>query len=120
MRAQGSVDARSTSGSVIVRGNDIVDGKISSVSGTASFSGTLTKNARLELESSSGSVDITLPNNFPGIYDLNSISGDIDNDFGPSPSHPRHGTGAILKFSTGSGARIVATTVSGHINLRAL
>src|SRR5207253_371029 len=119
-RAQGSVDARSTSGSVQVRGTDIVDAKISSVSGTAAFTGTLTRNARLELESSSGHVEISLPNNFAGIYDLTSISGDIENDFGPSPAHPRHGSGATLKFSTGSGARIVATTVSGHINLRAL
>jgi DUF4097 and DUF4098 domain-containing protein YvlB len=120
MRARGSVDARSTSGSVQVRGTEIVDGKISSVSGSASFTGTITRNARLELESSSGQIEIVLPNNFSGMYDLTSISGDVENEFGPSPSHSRNGSGATLKFSTGSGARIVATTVSGHINLRAL
>ncbi|HUP88481.1 MAG TPA: DUF4097 family beta strand repeat-containing protein, partial [Longimicrobiales bacterium] len=120
MRVEGIVDARSTSGAVRINGRDVKDAKLSSVSGSVVFRGTLTRDARLEAESSSASVEITIPNNFSATYDLSSINGHIENDFGPRPTQPRNGTGATLRFSTGGSARIVATTVSGSIHLNAL
>lgn len=119
-RVQGDVDARSTSGAVRVVGRDIKDAKLSSVSGMVTFEGTLDRNARLEAESSSASVELTIPNNFSAQYDLTSISGRIENDFGPSPTPRRNGNGATLRFSTGGGAHIVATSVSGSVRLLAL
>ena len=118
-RVSGTVDARSTSGSVNVNGRDVSDAKLSSVSGSASYHGTITSDGRLELDSSSGSVEIAVPNNFSAQYDLSSINGHISNEFGPRPVQHRNGDGAELRFSTGSGARIIGTTVSGTVHLEA-
>jgi DUF4097 and DUF4098 domain-containing protein YvlB len=117
-RTRGIVNAQSTSGTVRVYGRDIKDAKMSSVSGSVVFEGTLARDARIEAESSSGGIELQVPNMYAADYDLTSISGHIDNEFGPSPVKSRNGNGATLRFSTGGGGRIVATTVSGSIHLQ--
>jgi DUF4097 and DUF4098 domain-containing protein YvlB len=117
-RTRGIVEAQSTSGTVRVYGRDIKDAKMSSVSGSVVFEGTLARDARIEAESSSGSVELAIPNMYAADYDLTSISGHIENEFGPRPTKSRSGNGATLRFSTGGGGRIVATTVSGSIHLQ--
>lgn len=117
-RARGIVDAKSTSGAVRVLGREIKEAHLSSVSGSVVFAGTPVADARIEAESSSGSVELRLPDNYPAQYDLTSIDGHIENDYGPRPARTRSGEGATLRFSNGGGGRVLATTVSGSIHLQ--
>jgi hypothetical protein len=90
-----------------------------SVSGTVMFDGSIAINGRLSAESSSGSVELTLPRNTSATYELSTISADIDNDFGPPATRARNGSGVSLRFSVGSGgARIKGNSVSGSVILQ--
>ena len=118
-QARGVVDARSTSGHVNVRGRELKEARLSSVSGQVSFEGTFSRDGRLEAESSSGHIELRMPESFGAEYDLTAISGSIDNEFGPRPARSRNGSGEHLKFvSSGGGGRVIATTVSGSIRLQ--
>jgi DUF4097 and DUF4098 domain-containing protein YvlB len=117
-RASGIVEAKSSSGGVSVKGN-VREANLFSVSGSVMFDGTVVHNGRLSAESSSGSVELTLPRNTPAEYDLSTISADIDNDFGPRPARKRGGGGVSLQFTVGNGgARIKAASVSGSVLLQ--
>ena len=117
-KASGLVEAKSSSGGINVKGN-VRDAQLFSVSGTVMFDGVIEKGGRLSAESSSGSVELTIPRNTSATYDLYTISADIDNSFGPSPSKARNGAGVSLRFTVGDGgARIKGVSVSGSVILR--
>ena len=117
--AHGVVDAKSSSGSVNVNGR-VRDAKLFSVSGDVVFKGTVENGGRLSAESSSAGVELYLPANTSADYELSTVSGDIDNDFGPPATHTRNGSGVTLRFSVaGGGARVKAATVSGSVKLAA-
>jgi hypothetical protein len=115
--ASGLVEAKSSSGGVNVRG-DVRDAQLFSVSGTVMFAGSVANGGRLSAESSSGSVELTLPRNMSADYELSTISADVENDFGPPATKTRNGAGVSLRFSVGNGgARIKGHSVSGSIIL---
>lgn len=115
--ARGVVDARSSSGGVQVSGR-VRDAKLFSVTGSVAFNGTVENGGRLSAESSSASVELRLPSNTPAEYELSTVSGDIDNDFGPAATRSQNGNNVVLRFSVGGGgARVKAATVSGSIRL---
>lgn len=118
-RANGVVEAKSSSGGVNVKG-DVREAVLFSVSGSVMFDGTVADGGRLSAESSSGSVELSLPRNTSAEYDLTTISADIDNDFGPPALKARNGSGVGLRFTVGNGgARIKAASVSGSVRLQA-
>jgi DUF4097 and DUF4098 domain-containing protein YvlB len=115
--ARGVVDAKSSSGGVTVSG-DVRDAKLFSISGDAIFRGTIASGGRLTAESSSAGVEIRLPRNTSAEYELSTVSGDIENEFGPVATRSRNGSGVELRFSVGGGnARVKAATVSGSVRL---
>jgi DUF4097 and DUF4098 domain-containing protein YvlB len=115
--AHGVVDAKSSSGSVSVSG-DVRDAHLFSVSGDVEFRGTVASAGRLSAESSSASVELKLPRNTSAEYELTTVSGEIDNEFGPTATHSRNGAGVTLRFSIDGGdARIKAASVSGSVHL---
>lgn len=117
-KANGIVEAKSSSGSVNVKG-DVTEAVLFSVSGSVMFDGTLNGAGRLSAESSSGSVEITLPRDTPAEYELSTISADIHNDFGPPAIKARNGAGVSLRFRVGNGgARIKGVSVSGSVRLQ--
>ena len=117
--ASGTVEAKSSSGGVNVKGSNIREAQLFSVSGSVMFDGTMRGGGRLSAESSSGSVELTLPRNTSATYDLQTISADIENDFGPAATKTRHGAGVSLRFSVGDGsARIKGVSVSGSVRLK--
>jgi DUF4097 and DUF4098 domain-containing protein YvlB len=117
-RASGVVEAKSSSGGVNVKG-DVREAVLFSVSGSVMFDGTVADGGRLSAESSSGSVELSLPRNASAEYDLTTISADVDNDFGPPATKSRNG-GVGLRFTVGNGgARIKGASVSGSVRLQA-
>ena len=86
----------------------------------AAFAATLTAAADAQIDGQSVSGDIKL--DFAGEpaadFDIQTLSGDIDNCFGPKPSEPRHGPGKRLTFKTGdTSARVHLTSNSGDVRL---
>ena len=115
--ARGVVDARSSSGAVTVSGR-VRDARLFSVSGDVSFKGIIEDSGRLSAESSSASVELRLPANTSAEYELSTVSGNIENDFGPAATRMRNSPGVRLNFSVGGGsARVKAATVSGSVRL---
>lgn len=115
--ARGVVDAKSSSGGVRVNGR-VRDARLFSVSGTVIFSGSIENGGRVSAESSSASVELRLPASTSAEYELSSVSGHIDNAFGPAATRSRTGSGVSLSFSMhGGSARVKAATVSGSVRL---
>jgi DUF4097 and DUF4098 domain-containing protein YvlB len=115
--ARGVVDARSSSGSVTVNGR-VRDARLFSVSGDVSFKGSIEDSGRLSAETSSASVELRLPANTSAEYDLSTVSGNIENDFGPAATRVRNNPGVRLNFSVGGGSgHVKAATVSGSVRL---
>jgi DUF4097 and DUF4098 domain-containing protein YvlB len=117
-RARGVVDASTTSGDIFVTADGLERGNFSTTSGTALLRGSPARNANILLESASGTVESALGEAFPAEYELSTVTGDIESTFGPRPTRVRYGPGMNLQFSTGAGARIRASSVSGDVRIR--
>jgi DUF4097 and DUF4098 domain-containing protein YvlB len=117
--AVGSVSAETASGGITIIGEGVRNVELNTASGEIVFSGTAARDAVLHLDSASGEVELRLSPDFPATYDLSTVSGQIENDFGPRPVRPRYGAGYDVRFSTGSGsgARIRASSVSGVVRI---
>ena len=127
VRAEGSfvpdaeVRVRSLSGRVEVLGGHLASVDAESKSGSLTVRGSqLAPDARLRLDTHSGSISMTLPRDCSGRFDFETRSGRISNDIGPeATSVSRHGPGRKLSFTVGSDkARISAKAFSGSITLR--
>jgi hypothetical protein len=113
------VKASSTSGDIEVSDVSVSDGNFKTVSGDILFDGALLSGARLKIESLSGKIEAILPESVSGEFDVSTFSGNIVNDFGPSPQKTsRYGPGQKLAFSTGSNARISMESFSGPLFLK--
>jgi len=116
-RAIGVVDASTTSGDIAVTAEGLERGNFSSTSGTVTFQGEPARNAALYFDSASGTIELRMRRDFAGDFDISTVSGDIDNDMGPQPTRMRYGAGMYLRFNTGAGARVKASSVSGSVRL---
>jgi DUF4097 and DUF4098 domain-containing protein YvlB len=115
----GTVEASSVSGSLRVTGGEVTSVELETTSGKISFDAALAKDARLEVKSVSGAVEITLPADVAAEFDVTTFSGEISNDFGPAARRTsEYGPGKELSFSTGGAARVVAKSFSGSVHLR--
>jgi hypothetical protein len=117
-RASGTVDAYSTSGDILVSADGLERGNFSATSGSVILQGRPSRTASLTLDSASGTIELRLGRDFSADYEIWTVTGDIDNAFGPRPTRMRPGTGSRLRFNTGAGARIRASSVSGEVVLR--
>jgi predicted membrane protein len=68
----------------------------------------------------SGSIDLFLPADVAADFDVSTFSGSIRNDFGPAARRTsEYIPGKELSFTSGKGgARVVAKSFSGAVNLR--
>ena len=115
-----TVEAASVSGNIDVSATQIERATFESVSGDLEFSGGLTAGARLRAEAHSGNVTLLLPADTSAIWEVETFSGSITNEFGPGPKKTgQHGPGNWLKFTTGSGdARITVDSFSGKVEFK--
>jgi DUF4097 and DUF4098 domain-containing protein YvlB len=127
IRAEGSfvpdaeVRVSSSSGRVEVLGGHLGSVDAESRSGRLTVSASeLAPDARLRLNTHSGSISMTLPRDCSGRFDLETFSGRISTDIGPDGTTiSGRGPGKRLSFTVGSSkARISGKAFSGSITLR--
>jgi hypothetical protein len=134
--AADSIEVRSISGDIQLRGGSaqlelttvsgdakvelgtLKRGRIKSISGNLSGRFALAPDADLEGESVSGTVRLDFASQPAASYMIETISGKIDNCFGPKVEKPQYGPGARLDFKSGAGrARVRIETKSGDVHL---
>lgn len=114
----GDVHATSVSGSVELSLGAVDRLRAQSTSGDLSARVELTVDARVDLETVSGEIELSLIGDRSGDYELSTFSGDLDNCFGPRAERRRYSPGRDLKFREGEGSRDVRmSTMSGSITL---
>jgi hypothetical protein len=115
----GQVQAEAVSGSVELAADKLQRATLSSISGTVSVRSALTDDARVEVASTSGHVDLLFKGGAAAEYDLTSFSGRIESCFGPPVVRaPNGGPQRTHRFREGtSNARVHANTMSGGIEL---
>ena len=117
-RVKGSVDAETTSGSIVLK--EISEAKsvrAKVLSGRISYDGLLGAGGRFNLETLSGSIDLTLPANAGFELDAKAFSGHVNSDFPITVSgnlSPKELRGVV----NGGGSTLRLKTFSGSINIR--
>ena len=106
-----SGDTRLTLGTVSRARFKTVSGGISATLGAAA-------DAQIDGESVSGDIRLDFVGEPAADFNVQTLSGDIENCFGPKPEEPRHGPGKRLMFKTGdTSARVHLTSNSGEVRL---
>ena len=114
----GDLHATSVSGRVELALGEVSRLRAQSTSGDVSARAQLLNDARVELETVSGEIELALQGERGGDYSLSTFSGDLDNCFGPKAERRRYSPGRDLKFRDGEGGRDVRiSTMSGSITL---
>ncbi len=115
----GAVEVESVSGEIVLHGITSKSVRGVTVSGEIDFAGTVAPDGRYELNSHSGDVRASLPDNVNALISVSTFSGEIDSDF-PLTLQPgdRRGQHQQFEFRIGSGgARIQLESFSGDIYL---
>ena len=114
------MDASVVSGGIRVEGGSFRSVEASAVSGDVLFDAALEDDARCEISSHSGTVDMTVPANTSAEFELQTFSGDIRTDFGKQGERTsKYGPGKTLDFTIGSGsARVELNSFSGTVLVR--
>ena len=73
-----------------------------------------------EFETHSGNITLNLSRGVSARFEIETFSGDIENDFGQEPERTsEYGPGMELSFETGGGkARVEASSFSGAVEIR--
>jgi len=116
----GRVSAGAVSGEVRISGRAFESVDLGAVSGDVVFDGSLADGADLEAEVVSGDINIYLRGDLNARFEIETFSGDIENDFGPAPRRTsRYAPGMELSFEEGDGSASVSlNSLSGEIVLR--
>lgn len=117
-RAAKNIEINTVSGGVKLDVATLNRARLESVSGDLSVRLSLAPEGQLEAESVSGSVSLDFRDVAGAEFDAQTLSGDIDNCFGPKPAESRHGPGSRLEFKSGDGrGRVRVQSKSGDISL---
>jgi DUF4097 and DUF4098 domain-containing protein YvlB len=119
-QSSGQLEASTVNGELVITDGPFDRVALESVAGPVRFEADLAAQARLEVETVSGSVDVFLPSSIKADVSVTSFSGGIENEFGVGTVKKESFLPAKeLKFSTGAGgARITVETLSGDVHLR--
>ncbi|MBD3336897.1 MAG: DUF4097 family beta strand repeat protein [Candidatus Eisenbacteria bacterium] len=117
---EGDLEVQTVSGDVAIRGREFRRLHVGSVSGDINFDGSFVADGRYRFESHSGDVTLILPQATDAEFEINTFSGDIDNDFGQESRRTSKFTpGQELRFSVGNGrADVGIDSFSGDVELR--
>lgn len=109
-RAMGFVEVSSVSGDVTVRGRGLSHGDVTTVSGNIDFEGSLEQGApTFSFETHSGTIELRLPADVGADFDVTTLQGRFENQFGASD---------VTTFSTGGGGPLVRIkTFKGLVRL---
>lgn len=119
-RAVADADLATIAGSLNVMATSIRRGRFSSVTGDIRMIGVPPPDALLELSDHDGSVDLLLPRDTGGVFDLSTVSGTIENGFGGArPVARADAPSRSLRVQLrGGGAHVTVRTFRGVIRLR--
>jgi DUF4097 and DUF4098 domain-containing protein YvlB len=116
---KGVVEANTVNGRLSVAGATFERGTFETVNGSLRFEGALARQAEVSAQTVSGSVEFVLPPNVSASFTITTFSGDVQNDFGQTPTRARYTSQKELHFSAGDGdAKVSIQTLSGSIHLR--
>jgi DUF4097 and DUF4098 domain-containing protein YvlB len=118
----GAVEAGSVTGDILVTGATVSNLELETTSGSITLDAGLAKDARVDVKSVSGDVELRLPASVAADFEVTTFSGSIKNELGP-PAHrtSEYGPGMELSFSSGGGgARVEAKSFSGNVYLKKL
>lgn len=119
----GTIDdlvASTVSGALTVTAGGLSRARIESVTGPIVLAATIDREASIDIDNHSGSVELRVPSSVAADFDLTSVAGSIANYFDKRPpTTGRQGRGQELSFFTDpKGAQIVVRTFKGAITLR--
>jgi DUF4097 and DUF4098 domain-containing protein YvlB len=114
------IDASTVSGDIHVEAAAVREASFESVSGSLMFSGNLAERAELDAEVHSGKVILVLPADVSATFEIETFSGDIQNQFGAEPTRTSgFMPSKSLEFDTGTGSAAVSIeTFSGSVELK--
>jgi DUF4097 and DUF4098 domain-containing protein YvlB len=114
----GEVEISTISGGVTLDLESITRGRFKSVSGDLAAGFALAADGRFEGESVSGKLELKFVGTPAADFDVQSMSGNISNCFGPKPKEAQYGPGSRLAFKSGEGnAHVQIETKSGNVSL---
>jgi len=117
--SSGQVEAGAVNGKVLITGGPFSSAALESVAGNVVFDADLEARARLDVESVSGGVEIFIRSGFLADYDIETFSGEIENELGGGTiERSQFVPSKELHFSTGSGGRVRVETLSGSVAIR--
>ncbi|HEX3846462.1 MAG TPA: DUF4097 family beta strand repeat-containing protein [Steroidobacteraceae bacterium] len=112
----GEVDASTVSGTAKLELGEVSRGRFKSVSGDISVELSLKAGGQIESESVSGDATFKFAAVPDAQFDARTLSGTIENCFGPKPTQPKYGPGSHLQFSSGEGhGRVRMVSQSGDV-----
>ena len=119
-RAAADADLATIAGALNVATASVRRGRFSSVTGDIRMIGAPPADALLELSNHDGSVDLLLPRNVDGLFDLSTVGGTIENGFaGARPAARSAVQNRALRVQLGGGgAHVTVRTFRGTIRLR--
>jgi DUF4097 and DUF4098 domain-containing protein YvlB len=119
-KSSGQLEASTVNGELVITDGPFERVGLESVSGAVRYEADLASQARLQVETVSGTVEIFLTPDIKADVSVTSFSGGIDNEFGIGTVKQESFLPAKeLKFSTGAGGvRITVETLSGGVHLR--
>jgi hypothetical protein len=118
-RSVADADLATIAGALDIATASIRRGRFSSVTGDIRMIGAPPSDALLELSSHEGAVDLLLPRDADGVFDLSSVSGTIENAFaGARPTARAALPNRALRVQLGDGgAHVTVRTFKGSIRL---
>lgn len=119
-RAVADADLATIAGSLSAVTSSVRRGRFSSVTGDIRTVGAPPSDALLELSNHDGAVDLLLPRDASGVFDLSTVTGTIDNAFaGARPTAGATLRNRPLRVQLGNGgAHVTVRTFRGAIRLR--
>ncbi len=117
----GNLNVSAVSGDVKIRDADLSGGDLETVNASVFVEGRLQPEARLSIDSYSGNVELVLPPSTSASFEIETMSGRIDNRLTGDRAErtDRFGPGKTLEMVVGSGgARVTIETLSGNVVIR--
>lgn len=116
---EGDVKIESTSGDLSITNARSREIDASTTSGEIVFSGTLAADGRYEFHSHSGNVELHVPSSSNAHFAVETYSGEMGSDFPITLQPGQRSRGRKFEFNVGNGgARVIAETFSGNVDIR--
>ena len=118
--SSGQVEASTVNGRLVVSEGSFDRVALESVAGAVTFEADLASQARVDIETVSGAVELFVSADITGDFAISSFSGGIENGLGIGTIEQESFLPAKeLNFSTGSGGvRVSVETLSGSVHIR--